>query len=887
MTYRVTMRPLVAAIVLASLCSSAIAQLEEVIVTAQKRSESAQDVPIAVTAFDAESMEAKQIVGFSDLRFTTPNVTAAKTNFSAFNFQIRGIGRTLIATSGDAGVGINVNEVPVVAPRLFETEYFDVQALEILRGPQGTLYGRNSTGGAVNMNTARAATDEFTANVEGQYGDYDHSKLTGHINMPIGDRLAVRVAGLLLERDGYTENLFLGTDVDGRDQYSIRGSLTWEPTDDTTVDLMVSYFEEDSNRARSQKTMCQNDPTGLLGCSPDGLDFDMPHPSSQLVFLLSSTSVLGPLGIYEFGSNVRAYNPTDIREVYTEFDPTYESDETLVTLNISHAFDKHTMNIVAGYQETTVESEQDFLWNIWPVDVELSPALAALAPQNYASFWADGLLPISAKSENGTGSIGGYVKDRSNGIEAYDNSFADSDQSSLEVRFASDYDGNFNWLAGAFQMKFEAATAYYVFSNGLDYLSAVVPVTVGLDGYGWVGPQFRNETVKYTLDSAALFGEVYYQFNDDVKLTLGLRYTEDEKKTTSRQLLLNSDANGDRIYQRVGADEPIPVAFDTFDDQWEEFTGRAVVDWAVGEDSLLFASYSRGYKGGGFNPAFDPQDFPDQSTRFEPEFVDAYEIGSKNIFLDGTLQANGSVFFYDYEDLQVSKIVNRTSFNENTNAEIFGIETELVWAPDEHWLLNGNFAYLKTEVQDFASVDPRDPTDGRDDLTLIKDATVATNCVVDMSPADFAATGQLQFNNCNALTANPDFSVITGAPVNLEGNALQNSPEYSVSLGAQYTFNLPQNHSMSLRVDYYWQDEMYARNFNKPVDKIDSWDIWKAQATLMSADASWYARAYINNIADDDHLVGQYLGDAATGLFTNVFAIEPRTYGLVLGYNFN
>ena len=108
-----------------------------------------------------------------------------------------------------------------------------------------------------------------------------------------------------------------------------------------------------------------------------------------------------------------------------------------------------------------------------------------------------------------------------------------------------------------------------------------------------------------------------------------------------------------------------------------------------------------------------------------------------------------------------------------------------------------------------------------------------------------------------------------------------------MSLGAQYTFYLPQNHSLSLRLDYYWQDEMYARNFNKPVDRIESWDVWNAQASLMSAEGSWYVRAYVKNINDDDHLVGQYLTDASSGLFTNVFAIEPRTYGLAVGYNFN
>jgi outer membrane receptor protein involved in Fe transport len=886
MIYRNSIRPIVAAIAMASISSTAFAQLEEVIVTAQKRSESAQDVPIAVTAFDAESMTAKQITGFSDIRFTAPNVTVSKGNFSGTNFQIRGIGTTLVATSGDSGVGIHVNEVPITSPRLFETEYFDIQALEVLRGPQGTLYGRNSTGGTVNMATARADTEALSGNIEGQYGDYDHTKIKGMINIPLGDNFAARFAGLYLKRDGYTDNKFSGNDVDDRDQYSVRASFQWLPTENTTVDLMVSYFDEDSSRTRSQKTTCLNEPTGLLGCSPDGLDFDYPNPSAQLTNILASDAVLGPLGIFTLGSNERPVNPNDLRTVNSEFDPSYESDETMVTLNITHSLDNYTLAFVGGYQDTSVESEMDYLWQVG-LPVTLPALLPLVAPINYAALFSDGQLPISAVSGTGTGSIGGHVKSRNGSLEAYDNSKNETDQYSFEARIASEYDGAFNFLVGGFFMHVEQSSQYYVFANGFDYLAGVVPATLGADGSGWVAPQFKSETGDYEIDSTAIFGEVYYDLNDTMKITLGLRYTEDEKEIKDRQLLLNNDAaTGDRLFQLLGADEPVAVPSRSDDDSWEEFTGRAVFDWAFAEDSMVYASYSRGYKGGGFNPPFDPLEFPNTALTFEPEFVNAFEIGSKNIFLDGTLQANGTVFFYDYEDLQVSKIINRTSFNENTDAEIFGIEAELVWAPDEHWLLNGNFAYLDAEVKDFSSVDTRDPTNGRSDVTLIKDLSNASNCVALLDPATFAAIFGPQFSLCNDLLA-AGAPIVGGIEDDLDGNALQNSPEYSYSIGVQYTFFLPQNHTLDLRVDYYWQDEMYSRMFNKSVDKIDDWDVWNAQATLTSADDTWYARAFVKNLNDDDNLVGMYLTDPSSGLFTNVFAIEPRTYGLAVGYNFN
>ena len=136
MSNRKMLHAIVVGFGLVSLSATVYAQLEEVIVNAQKRAESAQDVPIAVTAFDAESLDAKQITGFQDIRFAAPNVTVSKGNFTATNFQIRGIGRNLVAASGDDGVSIHVNQVPLIVPRLYETEYFDVQAMEILRGPQ-------------------------------------------------------------------------------------------------------------------------------------------------------------------------------------------------------------------------------------------------------------------------------------------------------------------------------------------------------------------------------------------------------------------------------------------------------------------------------------------------------------------------------------------------------------------------------------------------------------------------------------------------------------------------------------------------------------------------------------------------------------------------------
>ncbi|MEO0721519.1 MAG: TonB-dependent receptor plug domain-containing protein, partial [Pseudomonadota bacterium] len=242
---------------------SAIAQEEEasrtlgtVVVTTQKTEESIQDVPIAVSAFDEASLEKLQLAGGPDLVKTIPNVNFTKGNFGGFNFRIRGIGVDAVSTSADAGVGVHLNDVPLTDNSFFEAEFYDVERVETLRGPQGTLYGRNATGGVVNVISAKPVLEEWQGNIKGTVGNYGTAKVKGMVNVPVGETLALRVAGSYLERDGFAENLTTGNDIDDRELYAVRGSLAWEPTDRFRGLLMVEHFSEDDSRLRSGKQLC-------------------------------------------------------------------------------------------------------------------------------------------------------------------------------------------------------------------------------------------------------------------------------------------------------------------------------------------------------------------------------------------------------------------------------------------------------------------------------------------------------------------------------------------------------------------------------------------------------------------------------------------------------
>ncbi len=955
---------------------AATAAIEEIVVTAQKRAESVQDVPISVSAFDSDALAARQIDTFGDLQFNVPNVSFSKGNFTGTNFQIRGIGTLLTAASGDSGVGMHVNDVYLNAPRIFETEYYDMEQVEILRGPQGTLFGRNATGGAVNLKTARPDLEEFYGDIEGQVGNFAHRRLKGAINIPISDRIAGRIAGIWVDRDGYSENIVTGDDVDDREQWSVRGSLRFDISDSTRLDIIGHIFEEDSSRSRSQKQLCDQDPSAILGCLPTGIGTDPINAFATAGTLLSSNLLLGPLGLFDFfNQNLDpSLNPDDLRDVRLNFAPEYEADEHFIMAELTQDLgDSLTLTAIAAYQDTEVISRQDYNGTASEVNSAVAPTgFCAFAPAACTFFGTSdgGPLPISTvpDANRSLGAIGGpsdFVLDDRGG--AKDLSQSESDQWSAEVRLSSSLEGPLNFMLAGYYLEFQSEGDYFVQAVGLDYPAialANAPFAGNPDQFLSLAPgYFNSETDRFELESTGVFGELYYEMTETLKVTLGLRYTRDEKSLRDRQTFLNVPVLVDvpsNTTSYLGSAGPVPVtdigglltaaaadggAFDADpnrpggqifredDIAFEEVTGRFVIDWlpdlSFTDDTLVYFSFSRGYKAGGINPPIDTTLFPNTPTSFEPEEIDAYEIGTKNTFWDRRAQANFSLFYYDYGDLQIGKIINRTSVNENTDAEIFGAELELLVAPTENWQFNAAFSYLDTELGSTETIDPRDPTQGRQDVTLLKDFTDASNCVLEhngLGPAsdNAAFVGTVQgagapylptgrdlggfggppgttipttpgvtdsaFTSCAAAAAIAPlfgYGYLDSVQIDLNGNELIQSPQLTISLGAQYTHYFDGGLSLSGRIDYYWQDDFYSTAFNRPQDRIDAWDVWNAQVTLQSEDGGWYAKLFVQNLENDDEIVGTYQTDPSSGLFTNAFLVEPRLYGLTLGVSLN
>lgn len=950
-----------------------------IIVTAQRQSQSLQDVPIAVTAFSAEALEAQQIENASDLQLTLPNVTFTKGNFTGSSFTIRGIGDLCVGTSCDSATGIHVNSAPVFGTRLFETEYFDLERIEVLRGPQGTLFGRNATSGVVNIVTARPEIGEFHASGQASYGNYNALEVRGMVNVPIGDTLAIRAAGIYINRDGYTTNLFDNSDIDGRDLYSIRGSLRFEPGPDTTIDFMGSYFRENDDRLRIQKQTCQRDPTGVLGCLAARRDFDIINANATFTGTLGSSEFLALNGIpavFGLGSlyGPDAYSnftePNDPRTVNTAFTPEYFTDELQLQAHAEHDFGGVSASFTASYQETSIDSRQDY--NLAILDRRFfAPALNTLAffgangiptglpapfppfvPGSAAYFApiANALIPngpngplcTSDTNPDGLGGFGGnsYCSQVPN---TFDRSNSDTQSWSFEAIVNTDLDGPFNFLLGAIYANVDATnTDYYVNAFNIDYISGVLgsftSFGAGLPPSFLGTPFFRNNTTDFGLESYGAFGEVYWDITDDLQFTGGLRYNIDEKNLTARSTLANflvpygttGDAFNSPFAAGYDADSARPglQPFQVRSVNFAELTGRAVLDWQYTPDNSLYLSFSRGYKSGGINPPIQPIfSVPDT---FAPETINAFEIGSRNVFLNGALTLNATAFYYMYNNLQLSRIVARTSVNDNIDADIWGLELEALWRPDDHWAFNLSASYLNTEVsEDRFLVNQRDPSGGDANSVIIKDITAAFNCAVTsgslantagfvtavngglglQGPATFPSDSGLgttlgAFSVCSALAAqagNPALQALfpgirvfagqapgidQGIPFNIRGNELPQAPDYKVSVGVQYTAEFANGITLVPRVDAAYTGQSFGNIFNGDVNRIDGYWQVNARVQLNGADDRWFVRAFVQNVFDDNAVTGLYLTDQSSGLFTNIFTLEPRRYGLAAGFNF-
>ncbi|HEX5776406.1 MAG TPA: TonB-dependent receptor plug domain-containing protein [Caulobacteraceae bacterium] len=593
------------------------AEVDALIVTAQKREEDIQDVPIAISAFTQETLERSQVAGGPDLMTQVPNMTFTKTNFSSYSVQLRGIGTQAISATTDPAVAIAFNNTPFIRNRFFEQEFYDLQRVEVLRGPQGTLYGRNATAGVVNIISQKPKFD-YEAKLSGDVSNYNSMRLEGMINIPlVEDIAALRIAGAWTKRDGFVTNDITGNPIDGRDLWSTRVSLRVAPTDGIDANLIWEHFEEEDDRLRSGKQLCKKDIVTEIGGIP--IDYNAPlqgFGSPQANFsqgcarasLYSPDSFETPNGwalpyyhplaaiflpaIPGLDPYTSGFQSRDLRVIESTVDPTYRAKTDIVELQLSFDVTENmTLTSETAWLSDFIYSSQDFnRFNTAPNAFRIEPDLVARGILDEDGNFCDPQIGCA------------------NRLVAVDLSTARSRQFSQEFRLGSSFDGPFNFSLGANFLRYDTHEKYYVFVNTLSLYAAMSPYSQrpvpdyvpGVSDnrecltFGMIPPNFdRIQAVggctfmdvnpieslndlghnyflsknPYKLISYAAFGEIYYNITDTLKLTGGLRYTVDMKEAPRVPSWILAENN-------VGH----PVV-DVIEQEWREPTGRLTLDW--------------------------------------------------------------------------------------------------------------------------------------------------------------------------------------------------------------------------------------------------------------------------------------------------------------------
>ena len=1005
------------------------AAVETVTVTSSKLGGAdVQSIPIAITALSQEQLTATQTAGGPDLVKQVPNLTFTKTNFSGYSIQIRGIGTQAISVTTDPAVAVAFNDIPFIRNHFFEQEFFDLSQAEVLRGPQGTLYGRNATAGVVNLISAKP-TDQFEAMASGDIGNYKNRRFEGMINLPIvDDRFDLRVAGEWTKRDGYSTNELTGDPIDGRDLWSSRVSLAWKPSEDLRATLVWEHFSENDDRMRTAKQLCKTDPTktevagvpvpdnGTLaygaqpylnqGCLPTSLysreAFEVPNGIS-----LPYYEPIGHIGApvqAKFG----AFDPyagttqsTDLRAIESTINSQYKAKNDTLELNVDYSVTPDlSFTSQTGYNSDYLWSTEDYnrfntrvgafgaegpLDSTSPFDPNKGICTKLVGACSGSALY-DSCTPELNGGE-GCAAYGTFCDPQlgcSDRLVAQDLNDERSWQLSQEFRLASKFSGPFNFSVGGNYLHYETEENYYVFINSLTLAAYTWSHDLGgeilqtqpwvpgvsdnsnclVSGFANPNPKVPNalddEGVSkcsyidpnpltslnnkghnyflsqnpYTLNSYAGFGEAYYNVTPELKLTGGLRWTDDRKHFVDIPSQVLAPGYGYPITGIV-------------DQSWQEFTGRFATNWTPKLDftdqTLIYASFAHGYKAGGANPpgaalltfAGAGVTNPIHPVAFKPEFINAYEFGTKNTLMDGAVTLNGNIFFYDYTGYQISRIVDRTAINDNFDATVKGAEVEATYEPVPGLKFRFAGGYEHTRVGDGqSSIDLMDRADLADhpDWMVVKPfVTQASNCILPvyvvaailkaMPPTNQqygvasipgACTNAYQ-DGLDPVTRNPyktdpiyptDYNMSgVAAPVfdpgpypgfnpasapngsegfakDLSGHELPNAPPFTVSLSSDYTMPLSPEWAGTFHVDYYWQDYSWARIFNdKPYDRLRGYTNVNL-ALILTSQGGWQVMGYVKNVFDVTDITGTFLNSDDSGLTTNVFLTDPRLFGV-------
>lgn len=653
------------------LSSGALAQsIEEIIVTAQKREQALQDVSAAVTAVDAGRLQAGQIHNIEDLSLIVPNMYLGN-DFNMAKIFIRGIGANTSTTGSEPGVALHVDGVVVSRAEAQLTSLFDLSRVEVLRGPQGSLYGRNAVGGSINLVTNKP-TEELDGYARATVGDYDLLGVEGAIGGPITGSIRGRVAYKSESRGGFGVNPVTGNEVDDLDRQMFRGQLQFLVSDDFDVLLSAEYYDQ-ADASRALKFRRESYP-------------DVPR--------------LRALGIGGYA--------TDPRDVPSEFDPATEIETRAVTATFNWRLsDRLSFSNVTGYRDlegfitqdldlsaitnslattggnTTVQ-RRDVESDQFSTEFQLSFQTDRLNAVLGAFWFEEDQAPVDTV---GLGPLFGQAHILNTFANPAGGAFPPIGPTGLLI------DGAFVDDSQPVDLAFplEMCNVATHFGGGIDSQNPPIPKRVCLKS-------------DLGTEAWALFGQATFNVTDNLALKVGGRYNSEKVLSANPSVILARNGLGPIIITTAAATS---VSRD-FDD----FTPELGLEWrptGMDGESMVYYTYSEGFKAGaGENAA-------GSTIILDPEEVEHHELGVKTTWIDGRLALNAAAFSYDLTGQQINKTIAGgpagfgTIFENAAQTSATGIEIEFFGALTEAFSLGGSLAWLDSEYDDFLTKDPLDP----------------------------------------------------------------------------------------------------------------------------------------------------------------------------------
>jgi len=742
--------------------------LEQVVVTARRREEGLQNAPIAISAYSGEGLAARGVTRLDEVARFVPSLSlqnnpsfGGASNSAAV--YLRGVGQKEFLPTTEPGVGLYVDGVYVARSVGAVLDIVDVERVEVLRGPQGTLFGRNTIGGAISVTTVKPEPGgelESTLSVAG--GTDDLLQLKGALQVPLGETLAARLSAAVLRQDGYVDRRD-GIDLGNDDTVTGRLALRWEPSERLEADLSLEVTRDRENGPAMELI-------GIDFTDLSQLQGVVAAPPPPLAFIHNVTTAAPapgvPCAVTDAAGNGITFNPA-----------------------APDCFDARYIGADGDNEGTAPAfSDSDLFAAAATVSYELTSQLTLKS----ITAWRD----LDAEF----GRDGDHSPARISQFEDY----LEQTQFTQELQLIGSGE-RLDWIAGLYYFREDGDNV-----NILDFTVSNFRS----------GGQFDNE-------AWAAFAQATYDLTDRLHLTVGGRYTEEDKSFLPDQVIFTNYYAGISAVVPPGnplaaLDAPFLQAGERIlpllekDIEIDEFTPMVNLSADLTSQLMVYGSYSEGFKSGGFTQRVFPPIVAgftappgtadiDLIPTYEPEFVEVYELGFKATLLEDRLRLNGALFHTDYEDLQVQVFNSVAPVTQNIGkATIDGLELELSAAPGEGWRIDASAAFLDAEYDDIDT-----------SITLIGE--------------DF------------------DFERV---------------PEFESSLGVSREFALGSRGRLRIRGDWSYRSETFNDAFNTPLLETDSFQLFDASVRWENPAGDLAVTLFGRNLGDEEYLVTGVYGTA-------------------------